>query len=139
MSDYESEWQAAVIRHLNRPNSPFRFWRQNAGQWEALRRNRKGTDWIHGAPEGACDLVGFHRGSGIHCEVENKRWKDRTKKSRREKQQAWRDMINGGNGVATQAKPDPSRTLEENLEQLERELLELVAKRIKSLVWGHGK
>lgn len=117
----EAEWQALVMRHLNQAGSPFRVWRQNAGIFRVV--DKGGTRYVHGAPEGASDLVGIHRPDGRHVAVENKRWNDRTSKKRREKQANWRAMIQRFGGVSTISRPNPDLSVEDNLAALTDELL----------------
>lgn len=134
----ESEWQERVRRHLNRPDSGIRVWRQNAGKWRALRPwpsmkahllmvgraflsfDRKRieralsfvSDWVTGAPKGAADLVGLI--SGTHLEVECK-----VKEPWSKPQQRWAQNINERGGVYILATWVDGRSIEENLAMVE--------------------
>lgn len=120
----EGDWQCAVKNYLNRPFSRFRVHRQNAGTWEV-----KGY-FIHGAPEGSCDLVGIVRHSGRYLGIECKGYPDNTSKARRKKQRARHRFINSWGGIALESKPKRHLTKEQNLQELEAELLRIEAERM---------
>lgn len=106
----ESEWQERIRRHLNRPSSGIRVWRQNAGKFQVS--DRLGKRWINGAPKGAADLVGLIH--GVHLEVECKvkaRWT--------RCQQRWADMVHEHGGIYVLATWVEGRSVEENLAMVE--------------------
>lgn len=140
----ESEWQERVRRHLNRPGSGMRVWRQNAGKWRALRpwgslRRHIGTlagallsldrkrietaltlvsDWVHGAPKGAADLSGLISGGQrleVECKVDEP-WSAVQKR--------WAHMIGARGGLYVLAKYDPSSSIEDNLAMVEDRIRE---------------
>lgn len=106
----ETEFQARIMRHLNRPNSGFRVWRQNAGKWETA-----GGDWIHGAPEGAADITGIRKSDGRRIEIECKVGRGRQTKAQR----AWEDFVERSGGIYVLVRHVPRKHIDDQLAALE--------------------
>ena len=101
----EADFQAALLRALNAPNSGLRVWRQNAGR---LVTNR-GT--LQGAPKGAGDLCGFVEPEGWHIEIECKGPRTAVKKH----QVAWGRMLKRKGAIYVLVRSKAQLSLEENV------------------------
>jgi hypothetical protein len=103
----EGEWMLRLMRHLNRPHSGIRVWRQQAGKI----RDSHGH-WVHCAPKGAADLVGIS--AGIHLEIECKVDAPWTADQRR-----WGRLIESRGGIYVLARLDANASLESELQRVE--------------------
>ena len=86
MSFPESAFQAQLLRALNAPGSGMRVWRQQAGKLRVV--DSRGQRWVHCAPAGAADLVGYvqHDGWLLEVEVKAPNGRQRPEQKRREAQ-----------------------------------------------------
>lgn len=98
--DPRARTEAAIQQQIqlaigSRPDT--RIWRQNAGRWfhvpDPCPRCRPKGRWIAGAPTGAADLSGVHKGRCLQIEVKSATGTQRTEQVR------WENMVVSQGGI----------------------------------------